>query len=145
MSPAVPPAIWRLAQRVLVHEAARSSSAGSIDNLVQVCDKLRVPITKLAGPTGFRMVLTRAKALASTDEPWLDSVQVLPDGALAIPEETKRDIESRKAAEQGTGLVAQFLGLLVTFIGEPLTVQLVRQAWPDLGAEETDRDSGVQP
>ena len=39
----------------------------------------------------------------------------------------------------------QLLGLLLTFIGEPMTLRLVRDAWPDAAACETDRTAGGQP
>jgi hypothetical protein len=35
------------------------------------------------------------------------------------------------AVDAAVAITAQLLGLLVTFIGEPLTVRLVREAWPD--------------
>jgi hypothetical protein len=35
------------------------------------------------------------------------------------------------AAEGAAAVLAAILGLLATFIGEPLAARLVRQAWPD--------------
>jgi hypothetical protein len=40
--------------------------------------------------------------------------------------------------------VAQLLGLLVTFIGEPLTLRLVRDAWPDAPIPATGAETGEQ-
>jgi hypothetical protein len=39
-------------------------------------------------------------------------------------------------------VVAQLLGLLVTFIGEPLTLGLVGDAWPDAPVAGIDAGSG---
>ena len=38
-------------------------------------------------------------------------------------------------------IVAQLLGLLVTFIGEPLTLRLVRDAWPNASVAGLDTGS----
>ena len=32
-------------------------------------------------------------------------------------------------------LIGELIGLLITFIGEPLTLSLVREAWPDVSIE----------
>ena len=52
---------------------------------------------------------------------------------VSVPDEVYRRAKVR-AAEQGrslSALVAEFLGLIVTFIGPTLTLQLIRQAWPN--------------
>ena len=35
-------------------------------------------------------------------------------------------------ADAPVAIIAHLLGLLMTFIGEPLTLRLVREAWPDV-------------
>ena len=45
------------------------------------------------------------------------------------PVEPQRDTD--KIDTEDVELVAQLLGLLVTFIGVALTMQLVRDVWPD--------------
>jgi hypothetical protein len=62
--------------------------------------------------------------------PWLKAVQVSPDGKLTNLEEAKAGVEQDTATRGEVVLVAQLLGLLHTFIGEPLTLQLVKEAWP---------------
>ena len=42
---------------------------------------------------------------------------------------------SREAGQGAEVLVAELLGLLVTLIGETLTLSLVREAWPDASIE----------
>jgi len=47
--------------------------------------------------------------------------------------------EPAVATEAAGALFATFTGLLVTFIGEPLTARLLRKAWPDaLSGAETE-------
>jgi hypothetical protein len=41
----------------------------------------------------------------------------------------------------GASLVAQLLGLLVTFIGVALTMRLVRDIWPDAPYDSTDSET----
>ena len=39
-------------------------------------------------------------------------------------------------ADAAVAIIAHLLGLLVTFIGEPLTLRLVGEAWPDALLDE---------
>jgi hypothetical protein len=132
----VSPASLALARRLLALEAARENSSagvgGRLVDTVRVCEKLRSVLTAFAGTAGFRSLLTRALALAKAQEPSLAGLQVLEDGSLAGFE--KVGAEKSKGAAGGQVLVAQLLDLLIVFIGEPLTLQLVRSAWPDAPA-----------
>ena len=64
---------------------------------------------------------------------------VRPDGTLDGLDGLPHD------ADAGTSIVARLLELLVTFIGEPLTLRLVRDAWPDAPVTEPDAGNGEQP
>ena len=44
--------------------------------------------------------------------------------------------------EGGAILIAQLLGLLLTFIGEGITLRLVQDVWPESAFD--DRDSGKE-
>ncbi|MDB5309417.1 MAG: hypothetical protein JWO38_3619 [Gemmataceae bacterium] len=135
----VTPAIQNLARRLIALEAARIPSDGLGGAAVRACEKLRVPLARLAGVAGFRSLLARAVALATAEVPWLDSVQVRPDGALEGFDAAGRQPGAVLGGEAGTAVVAHLLGLLVTFIGDPLTLALVRDAWPDAPVDETER------
>lgn len=89
----------------------------------RICEKLRVSITMLAGADGFSALLVRAIALARADVPSLEGVRVTADGSIAGLEQVGDD----EAGE----IIAHLLGLLTTFIGEPLTMRLLRESWPD--------------
>ncbi|HYH69452.1 MAG TPA: hypothetical protein VD866_32455 [Urbifossiella sp.] len=123
------PAIRDFARRLVAVEATGGGAPGAEG---RVCDRLRVPLSRLAGVAGFRSLLSRAVALARAEVPALAAVQVRPDATL----EGLDDL----GPEPGVVVVAQLVGLLVTFIGEPLTLALVRDAWP--GAALTGIDSG---
>jgi hypothetical protein len=78
----------------------------------------------MAGTTGFASVLSRALTLAQREAPALRVAQVRPDGSM--------EGLSSDTAEAHPILVAYLLNLLVTFIGEVLTMRLLTDIWPDV-------------
>lgn len=136
-----PPAIQNLARHLLAGEPARVESAnGGLDQAVSACEKLRVPLTNLVGRVGFSSLMSRALTLAKRQCPSLAGLQVEPNGSLAGFDELPRESESAEAVRHGGVLVvAELLGLLVMFIGLPLTLSLVREAWPEMSLEALTR------
>ena len=123
-----------LAQRLLTYEAtAGENSEPTGSPVFRVCAKLRLPLITLAGVAGFRSLLSRALTLARAEAPGLSAVQVAADGCLRGLDqfESQIDIDEEQAGEGGAILVAHLIGLLLTFIGEGLTLQLVRDVWPE--------------
>ena len=119
-----------LARRLLAAEAASQSAAGAhVHEGVRVCEKLQVSVTQFAGSDGFASLLRRALALARAENPSLQTVKLKPNGtldnceALAVP-------AANGGPEGAVAIIAHLLGLLETFVGEPFTLRLVRQAWP---------------
>ena len=102
--------------------------------MCQVCDKLRRPLTTLAGAAGFRSLLARALTLAKRESPVLGAWEVEANGSLLVL--------NGEAAQSGEVLIAHLIGLMITFIGEALTLQLVRDVWQDLPdpEEKFERD-----
>jgi hypothetical protein len=129
------PKIQELAQQLLAYEAARPNpSEVNIPAVLCVSEKLRRSLSTLAGSSGFRSLLARALTLAKAEVPALSPVQVQPDGSL----EGWRDFGNEdQHADACVILIAQLLGLLVTFIGEGLTLSLVLDAWPDFSVTNT--------
>ena len=129
------PTLRNLARRLLALEASSErarEAAGS--SAFHVCEKLRQSFSTLAGVAGFRSLMSRALTLASDEVRWLKAVHVNADGSLEGLDDAQ--LTDAEIAEGEAVLVAQLIGLLVTFIGATLTLQLLRQAWPDasLGA-----------
>ena len=144
MNPASPASL-DLARELLALEAARGKNGGGKESAgtaasraeyaVRVCEKLRDVLTAFAGTAGFRSLLTRAWTLAKAQEPTLAAVEILADGSLWGLEKVSDKSSTGARETAGAGgqiLVAHLLDLLVVFIGEPLTHQLVRSAWPDV-------------
>ena len=126
------PAI-RLARRLLV--AATSSVEASPDHAdpaLRVIENLRGPLTKLVGATGFSSLLAKALLIARRQAPSLDRLRVQPDGSVIGSDEVQHDL-----TDGGEVLVAEFLDLLITFIGEAMTVTLIREVWPDASLDAT--------
>ena len=125
-----------LARRLLaVEEASGSASESHVHEAARVCEKLRVSLTRFAGSDGFTSLMRRALALARADVPSLQTVQLKPDGSLEGHEVLAVET-TNSGPEAAVALIAHLLGLLVTFIGEPLTLRLVRDGWPDASLEE---------
>jgi hypothetical protein len=64
-------------------------------------------------------------------------VQVRADGSLDGPAGDGHGPGAGAGGVGGAVVVAHLLGLLVTLVGEPLTLSLVRDVWPDAPADET--------
>jgi hypothetical protein len=135
------PVIENLARQLLARELASvESSHVDADHAVRACEKLRGPLTKLAGAAGFASLLSRAVTLAKREAPALERLRVGADGTLGGCNELQGELDTADAARHGgVVLLAQMLGLLVTLIGEPLMLSLVREAWPDAASPKKER------
>jgi hypothetical protein len=122
----------RLAQRLLTYEAVASENSEPVESAAfRVCAKLRRPLIALAGVAGFRSLLSRALTLARAEAPSLSAVQIAADGSLKGLDEFKSQTDKEQARDGGAILIAQFIELLLTFIGDGLTLRLVQDVWPE--------------
>jgi len=138
-----PPVSLQLARRLLTYEAAVGKNSKSTESeAFRVCEKLRQPLCSLAGVAGFRSLLSRALALARAEAPSLSAVQVGADGSLKGLDELGLQNDKDLSKAGGAILIAQLLGLLLTFIGEGITLRLVQDVWPESALD--DRDSGKE-
>jgi hypothetical protein len=126
------PAAHAVVQQVLAYESTQGTPAEPPGQAaVRACEKLRVGFSRFAGVAGFCSILARALSLAQRDAPWLASVQVTPEGALAGFGEGAQAQDPAAAVAGGSAILTQFLELLHTFVGEALTWRLLADAWPD--------------
>lgn len=132
-----------LAERLTANEmAANKSSATKIPAACLASEKLRPHLAGLMGNMGFRALLSRALALANADVPWLRAVHVKTDGSFEGFEELGTQVDPDEFFKGCAVLLTHLLGLLVAFIGEELTLRLVRQAWPELSSSNPDFEEG---
>ena len=132
----LPPQTLDLARRLLAYESgAGKTSEPTKFAALRVCETLRQPLCALAGVAGFRSLLSRALTLARAEAPSLSAVQVAADGSLQGLDELEPQINKEQAREGGAILIAQLIGLLLTFIGEGLTMRMVQSVWPEAAFE----------
>jgi len=118
---------------------SQSPSDAHVHEAAVVIEKLRIILTKFAGAEGFASLLRRALVLASADVPSVQNLKVGPEGRLEGFEKLAADPGAASAgSEAAVAITSHLLGLLGTFIGEPLTLKLVREAWPDTSLDESD-------
>ena len=133
------PSIRDLARRLLAAEAASPSAAEPrVHAAVRVCEKLRISLTRFAGVDGFTALLRRALALAREEVPALHGITEKTDGSLEGLEKFVADAGNSGVggSDAAVAITVHLLGLLVTFIGEPLTVRLACEAWPDASLDK---------
>ena len=121
-----------LAQRLLAYEAVAGENSEPAESAAfRVFAKLRLALITLAGLAGFRSLLSRALTLARAEDPSLSAVQVAADGSLKGLDELASQGDKEEAIDGGAILIAQLIGLLLTFIGNDLTLRLVQDVWPE--------------
>ncbi len=126
------PALRTAAERLLALEAA-SRGADKLATAVRVSERLRRLLGALLGAAGFQALLARAVTLAKAEQPALHTLRVQADGSL-------KGLDELSGHDGAIVLVAHILGLLVTFVGEALTVRLMNDAWPKARLEDLDFD-----
>jgi hypothetical protein len=142
------PKMRDMARRLLEYEAIAAESSESAERVtLRVYEKLRQSLVPFAGIAAFESLASRALALATPESPSLGSAQITADGSSLG--EYKPQIDSDKnrtgddhADERGVILIARLLGLLLIFLGEALTLSLLRVQWPNDVFD--DHSSGIR-
>ncbi len=104
-----------------------------LDAAERSCLKLGSRLARLITAVGFQALLARALHLARGEFPFLDGVQTGTTEAACLVglREKAVGIEPAMLRAALTTVLASVIGLLSTFIGDDLTVRLVRDVWPD--------------
>jgi hypothetical protein len=118
---------------MLMHRAGPAAGAEAIAaEANRAYDDLARVLTPVIGDVGVAAMTDRALHLSTREYAWLPSPE--PGSAdtqfTQVIEALKRQ-DAVLATEAAAAVLAAILGLLATFIGEPLAARLVRQAWPD--------------
>ncbi len=139
------PEIQKLAEHILASEAAHEKGLEEGRLVVPIIKELRALLIRLAGVAGFRALLSRALALARTQAPCLHHVRVGADGFLEGIENMEQSEDAAEVERAERVLVFHLLELLVTFIGQPLTLRLLSIRWPDAIANSRDSTKEETP
>ena len=134
----------RMALRVLTHHAGPDAGAEALASAAQrAYDNLARASAQLIGQAGVDALTGRALHLAQREYPWLVHRREpeQEEGPFAQIIVCLKRQDPAVASEAAGAVFATLAGLLITFIGESLTSQLLRKAWPDAfsagSAEET--------
>jgi hypothetical protein len=140
----IPPLATRdLAKRLLDHEASVGTTIRSAEPAgIRVYEKLRRSLCALAGVAGFHALASRALTLTKATAPGLGAVQISADGSLQGLEDIGPQADKNHGDEGNTVLIAQLLELLLIFIGESLTLSLVRDVWPEIAVDDAISETG---
>ena len=92
---------------------------------VRVYERLRRQLGAPVGVDGFQALASRALALAKSQSPRLSAVQVTANGGLRGLGEVESQTDADEDGEAGITLIAQLLGLFLTFLGEATTLRLI--------------------
>jgi hypothetical protein len=115
-----------LARSLIAREADASASPLQIQlATVRVYEKLRRQLAAPVGIDGFQALASRALALARSESPQLTAVQVTANGSLHGLGEVESQTSAHEDGEAGIILIAQLLGLFLTFLGEATTLRLI--------------------
>lgn len=118
-----------IAERLIAYEARSGNEADGCPAALRVCEKLRRPLSTIAGVAGHRALLMRALFLARRETDALAAVRITDDGSL-------EGLACSATGPEGALLVAELLGLLVTFRGEDQMLQTLNELWPKVIGSE---------
>ena len=119
-----------VAMSVLTRMAGSDTGSAAVAGAAQhAFDDLGKVLITLIGQVGFDALITRALHLVQREYP-----AILIEGDHAGPPAThvRHWLEKQESAmDPAAAVLSTVGGLLETFIGEPLTMRLLRKAWPD--------------
>ena len=114
------------AERLIAFETSRTAPSKSKTTAAfVVIETLGPHFGAVMGAVGFRALLSRALVLANAEVAWLRELHVSEDGSFAGLSELEAQANPEEIVAGGIVLLARLLGLLVTFIGEDLTLRLL--------------------
>jgi hypothetical protein len=130
-----PSKVRELVQDLLAYEAFAGETSNSAT--FRVYEKLRKGLGQFAGDIGFQSLASRALALARSEAPSLSAVQVSEEGELVGLGQIEHQFDIDKvqadefpASEGEIIFISRLLDLLFVFLGEALTLSLLRITWP---------------
>lgn len=134
--------LQRLALRVLLPTEGDTPGADALAaSAHRAYDDLARVTAPLIGHIGVAAITDRTLHLAQREYPWLARTLVPGHGEGPFDHFVtclKRQ-DPAVATAAAAAVFATFIGMLVTFIGDPLTTGLLRKAWPDAFSDADTR------
>ena len=131
-------------RRLLAREAGMAADASATAAAARrLCEHFAHQLTPLIGDAGVTAICARSLHLAQRDFPELASVRPFNHsaGPLAPLQSFLEQQEPTAATEVAVVVLATASELLASFIGESLTTRLLREAWPDDFAADTNEET----
>ncbi|MDP2341053.1 MAG: hypothetical protein Q8O67_08850 [Deltaproteobacteria bacterium] len=118
-----------MAKRLLALEAGAGTAETTA--AARVFDKLRLHLSPLLGDAGVQLLFVRSAKLVDGEFAGLVNVSVFERFARL-----RATLEGDDAVALGSAelLFATFFALITSFIGDRLTTEVLRAAWPTLSA-----------
>ena len=117
------------AKRLLAHEGASGNAEACALAAARVHDAIRAHLAPLVGDAGVQQLLVRSATLTRAEFAFLEPGVVETSTKL-------RECLQAQAPEVALGsavaLYGTFFTLIITFIGERLTTQVLSRAWPSI-------------
>ena len=139
-----------LAHRLHAYEVVEGKTSEPSElATIRVYEKLRKSLSAFAGVAAFESIAFRALTQAKSETPSLWPVQIATDGSLQGLGEFEPQIDMDKDladkfpfGDGGIVLIARLLGLLLMFLGEAITLRLLRNAWPGEAFDDRNSEHG---
>jgi hypothetical protein len=139
-----------LAHRLFAYEVVVGKTSEPMEfPILRIYEKLRQSLSAFAGVAAFESLAFRALTQAKSEAPGLWAVQVAQGGSLQGLGQFEPQIDMDKdladrfpAGDGGIILIARLLGLLLLFLGDALTLSLLRNTWPDEAFDDRSSENG---
>lgn len=129
------PATLARSKRVLAHEGAAGSADEWATAAGRVYDKLHTHLDPILGAAGVQALLVRSARVAHGE---FASLEVAALGDSTKLRECLQAQDAAVAAGAAVALFGNFFALITAFIGERLTGQVLRRAWPAFAETEPE-------
>ncbi len=131
-SPASSEVLRPVAWSVLTRRSASDADVATVAATARAAyDDLASVLVPLIGQAGLDAVTSRALHLAEHEYPPVKAGATDQPGAFAAVNAWLLQRDAGEAMEAAATVLSMVAQLLVTFIGEPLTMRLLRKGWPD--------------
>lgn len=121
-----------VAMSVLTRRAGPGADVATVAATASAAyDDLAGVLVPLIGQLGLDAITTRALHLAQREYPPVPAGGTDQDGAFTQVSLWLKQQDAGMATDAAAAMLSTLGGLLITFIGEPLTMRLLRKGWPD--------------
>jgi hypothetical protein len=127
------PSALQIAERIFARVGREgASSDDAIAALTSVYERLELAMSAVLGDEGYRAMFARCMRKAKAGNPCLQGVLLADSPRFLVPLYTRLRQENALTIQNtGAALMTHFIELLVTLIGNDLTLKLFHRVWPD--------------